>query len=49
MIGSAPRDPHFAVCDPLETPETHVFGDVIFGSEPVAVAVEGRTHVAKRK
>jgi hypothetical protein len=31
------RDPHFTVCDPLETSETHVFGDVIFRSEPVVV------------
>jgi hypothetical protein len=22
-------DPHFAICNPLETSETHVFGDVI--------------------
>src|SRR6202040_168960 len=25
------RDPRFAVCDALETSETHVFGDVFFG------------------
>jgi hypothetical protein len=31
------RDPRFAVCDALDTPEVHVFGDVIFRSEPVAV------------
>jgi hypothetical protein len=30
------RDPRFAVCDALDTPEAHVFGDVIFRSEPVA-------------
>jgi hypothetical protein len=41
------RDPHFAVCDVLETSETHVFGDVIVRSEPVAP--EGRTRVAKRR
>lgn len=31
------RDPHFAACESLETSETHVFGDVIFRSGPVAV------------
>jgi hypothetical protein len=31
------RDPLFAACDSLETSETHVFGDVIFRSEPSAV------------
>jgi hypothetical protein len=41
------RDPHFAVCDSLETSEAHVFGDVIFRSEPVAV--EALKRVAKRK
>jgi hypothetical protein len=41
------RDPHFAACDSLETSETHVFGDVIFRSEPVAV--EALKRVAKRK
>jgi hypothetical protein len=30
------RDPRFAVCDALDTPEAHVFGDVVFRSEPVA-------------
>jgi hypothetical protein len=40
------RDPHFAVADAMETPETHVFGDVIFRSEPVVV--EGRKRVARR-
>jgi hypothetical protein len=33
------RDPHFAACDSLETSATHVFGDVIFRSEPAAVEV----------
>jgi hypothetical protein len=37
-------DPHFAVADAMETPETHVFGDVIFRSEPVVV----RKRVARR-
>jgi hypothetical protein len=41
------RDPHFAIADVMETPETQVFGDVIFRSEPVAV--EGRKRVAKRR
>jgi hypothetical protein len=41
------RDPHFAACDSLETSETHVFGDVIFRSEPVAVAALKR--VGKRR
>jgi hypothetical protein len=29
------RDPHYAVCESSGTAETHVFGDVIFRSEPV--------------
>jgi hypothetical protein len=41
------RDPRFAVCDALETWETHVFGDVFFRSEPVAVDVGKRA--AKRR
>jgi hypothetical protein len=40
------RDPHFAVADAMETPETHVFGDAIFRSEPVVV--EERKRVARR-
>jgi hypothetical protein len=36
------RDPRFAVCDALDTPEAHVFGDVIFRSEPVAIEVGKR-------
>jgi hypothetical protein len=40
------RDPHFAVCDRLETSETHVFGDVTIRSEPVAV--EDRKRAVKR-
>jgi hypothetical protein len=39
-FGHKSRDPSFAVADIMETPETHVFGDVIFRSEPVAT--EGR-------
>jgi hypothetical protein len=39
-------DPHFAVCDALETSETHVFGDVTFRSEPAAV--EDRKRSMKR-
>ena len=31
------RDPNYAVCESSETTETHVFGDVIVRSEPVAV------------
>jgi hypothetical protein len=46
VFGRDWRDPHFAVCESLETTETHVFGDVIFRSEPVAV--EGRKRPAKR-
>jgi hypothetical protein len=30
-------DPHHVICETLETTEAHVFGDVIFRSEPVAV------------
>lgn len=30
------RDPDFAVADVMETSEIHVFGDVIFRSEPLA-------------
>jgi hypothetical protein len=41
------RDPHFAVGESLESGETHVFGDVIFRSEPVAV--EGHKRLAKRR
>ena len=40
VFGRDWRDPHYAVCESSETTETHVFGDVIFRSEPVAV--EGR-------
>jgi len=47
VFGRDWRDPHFAACESLETPETQVFGDVIFRSEPVAV--EGRKHIAKRR
>ena len=36
------RNPHFAVCDALNTPEAHVFGDVVFRSEPVAIEVGKR-------
>ena len=32
------RDPLFAVADVMESRETHVFGDVVFRSEPVATA-----------
>jgi hypothetical protein len=31
------RDPQFATCESLETTETHIYGDVIFRSEPVMV------------
>ena len=41
------RDPRFAVCDALDTPEAHVFGDVVFRSEPVAIKV--RKRAAKRR
>jgi hypothetical protein len=36
------RDPGFAVCDTLETAGTHVLGDVVFRSAPVAVEVGKR-------
>jgi hypothetical protein len=36
------RDPCFAVCEALDTPGAHVFGDVVFRSEPVATAVGKR-------
>jgi hypothetical protein len=45
-LGRNWRDPHFAVCDPLERWETHVFGDVSFRSEPAAV--EDRKRAVKR-
>ena len=41
------RDPRFAVCDALDTPEAHVFGDVVFRSEPVAIA--GGKRASKRR
>ena len=41
------RDPRFAVCDAMDTPEALVFGDVVFRSEPVAVD-EGK-RAAKRR
>jgi hypothetical protein len=41
------RDPSLAVCDALETSETHVFGDIFFRSEPVAIAPGKR--VPKRR
>ena len=41
------RNPRFAVCDALDTPEAHVFGDVVFRSEPVAIKVGKRA--AKRR
>jgi hypothetical protein len=47
VFGRSWRDPHYAVCESLETAETHMFGDVIFRSEPVAV--EGRKRIAKRR
>src|ERR1700733_10709062 len=31
------QDPSFTVCDALETSDIHVFGDIFFRSEPVAV------------
>jgi hypothetical protein len=36
------RDPRFAVADVMETSETHVLGDVIFRSEPVAIECRKR-------
>lgn len=39
------RDPHYAICESVETAESHVFGDVIFRCEPVAV--EGLRRSAK--
>jgi hypothetical protein len=41
------RDPDFAACAGLETTESHVFGDVIFRSEPVVVG--GGKRAAKRR
>ena len=41
------RDPRFAVCGALDTPEAHVFGDIFFRSEPVAIKVGRRA--AKRR
>jgi hypothetical protein len=45
VFGRNWRDPHFAACESLQTTETHVFGDMIFRSEPV----EGRRRVTKRR
>jgi hypothetical protein len=39
--------PLFAACDTLETSATHVFGDVVFRSEPVVV--DGGKRAAKRR
>ena len=47
VFGRDWRDPHFAVAENMETSETHVFGDVFFRSEPVAVEV--RKRFAKRR
>jgi hypothetical protein len=41
------RDPRFAVCDAVDTPEAHVFGDVVFRSD--SVAVEKGKWAPKRK
>jgi hypothetical protein len=41
------RNPRFAVCDALNTPEAHVFFYVVFRSEPVANEVGKRA--AKRR
>jgi hypothetical protein len=41
------RNPRFAVSDALDTPEAHVFGDVVFRSKPVAV--EKGKRAAKRR
>jgi hypothetical protein len=41
------RDPDFAVADVIQTTESHVFGDVIFRSEPVVVG--GGKRGAKRR
>jgi hypothetical protein len=41
------RNARFAVCDALDAPEAHVFGDVVFRSEPVAVDEGNRP--AKRR
>jgi hypothetical protein len=47
VFGRSWRDPDYAVCESLETAETHVFGDVIYRSEPVAV--EGRRRIGKSR
>ena len=47
VFGRDWRDPHFAVAENMETSGTHVFGDVILRSEPVAV--EGRKRVSRRR
>ena len=47
VFGRDWRDPHFAACESLETSEPHVFGHVVFRSEPMAV--EGRKRAAKRR
>jgi hypothetical protein len=41
------RDPQFATCESLETTETHIYGDVIFRSEPVTVPAAKQTRKHK--
>jgi hypothetical protein len=47
VFGRNWRDPQYASCEPMETTEAHVFGDVIFRSEP-AVSAE-RKRAARRR
>ena len=37
VFGRDWRDPRFAACESIATTERHVFGDVVFRSEPVVV------------
>jgi hypothetical protein len=47
VFGRDWRDPHFAFAENTQTSEAHVFGNVFFRSEPVAVEVGKR--FAKRR
>lgn len=45
VLGRDWRDPGYAVCEPMQTAELHVIGDVVFRSEPVTI--EGRRRAPK--
>jgi hypothetical protein len=45
VFGRDWRHPHFAVCHSIKTADRHVFGDVVFRSEPVVI--ENRKRAAR--